>query len=344
MDSPSGNISPIKNTIRKARRELNSSPLKFRKRRKSSIPLQLVEFINQIKPDSASKQSYKGEYTNKNHLRKMINKSIPEESENSSIIENKNNNKKEKKEKKEKKIKNEKREKKDKNNEKSERKDKKDKKNEIENNNYYIHYIKNVYENESHLNKDNLFKSANKNNNINETLMNFLESNKNIKPVFKRRNSAMNKELFKSNLVNKHLLLDKIQINSKLPESIINKKKSQDIILHKKKDVKEKENAKSHLYNTSGNKNKSKNKNKDKKKYKDKNKTKEKDKNKDSNEENNINTENQKKNVKEKEILENEKKTETENNIENTKIKKINKFKKFLCCFINNGDDSIEND
>ena len=33
-----------------------------------------------------------------------------------------------------------------------------------------------------------------------------------------------------------------------------------------------------------------------------------------------------------------------EKNIENTKIKKINKFKKLLCCFINNGDDSIEND
>lgn len=347
MDSPSGNFSPIKNTICKARRELNSSPLKLGKRRKSSIPLQLVEFINQMKPESASKKSYKGDCSNKNHLRKMINTSIPEESENSSIKENKNNNKKERKEKREKKVKSEKRERKDKSerNEKSERKDKKDKKNEIENNNYYIHYIKNVYENESHLNKDNLFKSANKNDNINETLMNFLESNKNIKPVFKRRNSAMNRELFKSNLMNKNnLFLDKIQINSKLPESIINKKKSGDILLHKKKDIKEKENSKSHYNNTGGNKNKSKNKNKDKKKYKDKNKTKEKDKNKDSNEENNINTENQKKNIKEKEILENEKKTETENIIENTKIKKINKFKKFLCCFINNGDDSIEND
>ena len=344
MNNTPGNCSPLKNTISKARKELNSSPLKLRERRKSSIPLQLVEFINQMKPDSASKKSYKGDCSNKrNHLRKMINTSIPEESENSSIKENKN--KKEKKEKKVKKIKSEKREKIDKN-EKSERKGKKDKKNEIENNNYYIHYIKNVYENEPHLNKDNLFKSANKN--VNETLINFLESNKNIKPVFKRRNSAMNRDLFKSNLMNKNLFLDKIQINSKLPESIINKKKSGDVLLHKKKDLKEKDNTKSHNNNNNGNKNKSKNKNKDKKKYKEKNKTKDKDKdkdkNKDSNEENNINTENQKKNIKEKEILENEKKTETENNIEHTKIKKINKFKKFLCCFINNGDDSIEND
>ena len=98
MFNPSGNISPLKNAISKARRELNSSPLKLRERRKSSIPLQLVEFINQVKPDSSSKQSYKGDCSNKkDHLKKIINTSIPEESENSS---NKKENKKEIKEKK----------------------------------------------------------------------------------------------------------------------------------------------------------------------------------------------------------------------------------------------------
>ena len=336
MINLSGNGSPQKNTISKARKELNSSPLKIRKRRKSSMPLKLVDFINQMKQDSTTKLSYIGDFSNKrNHLRK-----IPEESENSSIKENEN--KKGKKQRKHKKAKSDK--KKDKNeknekiekNEKKEKKENKDKKNEIENN-YYIHYIKNVYENEPHFNKDNIFKSANKNNN--ETLINFLESNKNIKPIFKRRNSAMNKDIFKSNLMNKHLFLDKIQIDSKLPVSIINKKKSGNIVFHKKKDVKEKEKVKSYLNNNIGNNNKSKNKNKDIKIYKDKNKTK--DKNKDSNEENNINTENQKKDIKEKEILENEKKTD---NNEHIKIKKINKFKKFLCCFINNSDNSIEND
>ena len=39
------------------------------------------------------------------------------------------------------------------------------------------------------------------------------------------------------------------------------------------------------------------------------------------------------------------KKTDIENNNENLKInKKKSKIRKFLCCFINNGDSSIEND
>ena len=46
--------------------------------------------------------------------------------------------------------------------------------------------------------------------------------------------------------------------------------------------------------------------------------------------------------VRKKVSLDNERKTVTENNMENIKIK--SKVRKFLCCIINNGDSSIEND
>ena len=110
------------------------------------------------KTESFSKNSNKGGIPNKKiFLKEMINTSIPEVSERSS------NNYKE-----EKKIKNNK---------------KKDDK-------YYIHYIKNVYEKESHLNRENIIKNAKKN--IHESFLKFLQQNKNnLRNSSRRRNSAL---------------------------------------------------------------------------------------------------------------------------------------------------------
>lgn len=324
MNTPStGNLSPKKITIKQARKQLTKSPLKYKRRRKSSIPLQLKEFItnnkiNQITPESSTKKSYKGRYScKKNYVKDIINTSIPEESENSS-------NHKDDKYKKIKKLK--------------QTKQKQTKKNETTgNNNYYIHYIKNVYENESHLNKENILKSAKKN--INESFLKFLESNKNLRDSAKRRNSALNSNFFKSNIHNINFGLDKEFINHKTPASIIDKKKSEEIgnLLHKRHlDDKQKEYVKNYFH-------KSKHKNKD-----NKHKNKE-------NEKSPINTEKKlkaiknndichKNKLKEKEILENEKKEDTENNTESIKSKKKNKLRKFLCCILNcNCDSSVDN-
>ena len=193
--------------------------------------------------------------------------------------------------------------------------------------------------------------------------MKFLESNRNVKPFHKRRNSALNRNIFKSNLNNVNLLLDKEQLNQKLPFSIINKKKSAEIstlIPKNNLDEKKKEIIKSFLHKNSSNKNKSKHKIKDRKKSKDKekekNKGKDKEKNKEKEKENendkvidleNNDDDNKKKdedsNQKEKELLENEIKTEMGTNNKSSKIKKKRKLK-FLCCFFGNGDSSIEND
>lgn len=330
--------SSSKSTIKIARRELTKSPLKnINKRRKSQTPLQLMEFIKnneliQNKQDS-TKNSYKCDFSDKKNMRKMINGSIPEESENSS-----NNNKYEKN-----------------------RTDKKEIKNEIGNNKYYIHCIKNVYENESHFNKGNIFESDKKINN--ENFMKFVKSNKNIRPSYKRRNSALNKNYLKTNFNNINIILERKQFNSKAFNSIVNKKINAEIgsIIHKKHlDGKEIEFVNANFNTSSNNKNKS--KKKDKKKNKKKGKDLENDKEKNlekerendkiiKNEENNKISERTKNNndinnikkVKHKNIIENEKKEEIEINTANTKINKKNKFKKFLCCFLNNGDSSFEN-
>ena len=341
-----------KNTIKLARNELIKSPLKYRERRKSYIPQNALAFIrnndlNQIKPE-ITKYSCKGESsTKKKYLKEISNTNIPEESE----YFNKNSVKKNKKGKKAKKNKKE----------KKGQKEKEEIKNEIENNNYYIHYIKNVYEDENHLNKKNIIKSAGKENN--EIKVKFLESNRNVKSLHKRRNSALNKNIFKSNLNNVNLLLDKEQINQKIPFSIINKKKSVEIstlIPKNNLDEKKKETVKSFLHKNSSGKNKIRHKNKERKKSKDKEKEKDKEKDKEKNKgkdkeiendkvidlENN-NDDNKKKddcsNQKEKELLDNEIKTEMDTNNKSSKIKKKKKFK-FLCCFFGNGDSSFEND
>ena len=317
-----------KNIIKKAKKDLDKTPNKNKERRKSSIPLQLREIIknnglNRIIPDSSTKNSYKGDSAKKNYLRDIINSSIPEVSEKSS------NNKDEKNIK----VKIPKKHKKD--------KKEKEKVKEIENNNYYIHFIKNVYENEPHLNKERFINNAKiVNKTDNNDYLKFINSNKNIKPLNKRRNSCINGNILKSNFQNMNLILDKEIINTKKAGSINQKDGEIGSFLNKiKKDEKDK--------------NKSKNKSKEKSKIKNKNKKKDDDN--DDGEDNciydininkNRNIINKKKKVKNTKLLEIEKKTDTENNntenINNQNKKSI--FKKFLCCFINNGDSSIEND
>ena len=360
MNQIPDNSSNKKNPIKMAKIEFANTPIHLRKRRKSSIPLQLVEFLrnkelNQIKPESSAKKSFKGEFSNKKIISKNVNKKkIPDLSVSSS----------QKKEEKFKKDKNKKdKDKKDKNKkdkkEKGRTKEKRQTNNGIENNNYYIHFIKNVYEKEPHLNKDNIVQSFSKN--INESFQKFRES----KHIRKRRNSALDKNFFKNNINNINLILEKEKLKQKLSNSNLNKKKSYEIssLLHiKKYEEKEKETIKllnnsMRRSNKSRHKNKEKAKNKDKyknnEKEKDKNNDKEKDKiNDNNNEEKNENDFNKKETdninneskMEKKDLLDSENKKETNNNTENATTKKRNKLKKLWCCFISNGDSSIEND
>ncbi len=315
MNIQSPGSTPKKNTIKLARKHLKKSPIQYKKRRKSSIPLKFREFIssnslNKIMPKFSGKHHYTGEISSKDNKKlNIINTNIPEVSENSSNIKETI------------KIKN------DKNSKKK------------ENNNYFIHYIKNVYENESHLNKENIIKSAKKN--IHDSFLKFIETNKNNRvPLAKRRNSALNEYFMKSNFHKINLGFDKDQINEKVPRSIIDKKQSAEIgkLLHKKKlDSKDKKH---------NNKSKHKHKNKDKDLEKD-NKTAKKISNKII-KTSDITTHKKKIKDKEKDTLpnddENENKANTEINTESTKTKKKSKIRKFLCCIINdNCDSSIEN-
>ena len=324
MEIKSPADSTIKNKIKLTRNHFNKIPLNNRKRRKSSIPLQLRQLIsnnslNKIMPKLSCKNNFTGEISNKNEpLNDIINTNIPEVSENSSNI----------KEGKITKIK------------------KRKKANNNENNNYFIHYINNIYENESHLNKENIINRAKKN--IRDSFLKLVESNKTFHyPVARRRNSALNTNFSKSNFHNIKLYLDKEHLNKKEPLSILNKKQSANIgnLLHKKNlDGKEKEKVKKFF-------NKNKNKTKDNR-HKDKDfekgtKTPEKNLSKEKTIRNSDKTIHKKKiKEKEKELLpnENEIKIISENNTESTKTKKKSKIKKFLCCFINdNCDSSFEN-
>ena len=307
-------FSPNRNTFKKAGNELNKFPLKYSQRRKSSIPLHIREFIsnnafNQINQECSTKNSY-NKYSDKK-CKDIINNSIPEVSENSSQNQEEKNKKKTKKG------------------------AKKETKNEIENNNYYIHYIKNVYEKEPHLSKESIIKSEMKK--YNDNYMKYIYGKKNFRKKH-RRNSEVNKYIFKSNLHNLNMDKEPIRKDKKSTTLIINKKQSNEIINHNNQNSEEKE------------KNRSNRKNKEKQKNKRKQDNKEcKDNNifhmiGDSPKKNNdtINTKR-----KEKEALENEKKTKNDNNNENKNVKSskiMNKLKKFFCCLINNGESSIEKD
>ena len=314
MKNKQRNFSPNKNIIINTRNEISKSPLKYRKRRKSSIPLQITEFIkkngfHQINCEAFNKDSYKGDYSGKKvNIKNIINTSIPEVSENSSN-NRENKNKKTKK-----------------------KQAKKENKNEKENHNYYIDLVQNIYEKEPHLGKENLIKSEKKKDNDNNMKLN--EVKQNFKKITKRRNSELTKFYLKYNF-NKEPITQNIKSST-----LINKKKSCEIMkLAHKKNSEEKE------------KNKSNRKNKEKHKIKEKHDNKEiKDNNKHTKNGDNTPKKNSgsiiiKKKVREKDTLENEKKTENDNNInENKSPKKINKLKKFFCCLINNGESSIDND
>jgi hypothetical protein len=320
-ESPQRNATPKKITIKIAKKRLNESPLKNRRRRKSSIPVKSMESLNNHSiskiskiqnSESFSKKSHKGENVkNKIFLKEMVSNSIPEVSENSS------------------------------NNEKEEKNSKNNKKQ--ENNKYYIHYVKSVYEKESHFKKENKIKNANKN--IHESFIKFLQSSQNnVRNSFKRRNSALNSNFFKSNIHNINVILNNDHMNQKVPGSIINKKKNEERenLLHKKNiDNKQKEIVKIYINKKKLTHIKQKEKEKENEKNeKDVAAMEDKISNKDKTTKSNDKTA--------KEIVENEKKTEIENNTENSKNKKNknkNKFKKFLCCILNsNADSSIEND
>ena len=317
MSNNQRHLSSNKKKTKITRNELNNSPLKYRQRRKSSIPLQIREFIsnnvfNQLNPEASTKNSYNICSDKKYHIKEIINNSIPEESENSS-----NNNE-------------------EKNKKKTKISTKKGTKNEIENNNYYIHYIKNVYEKEPHLNKENITKSEKKKTNDNH--MKYMNGKKNFNKINRRRNSEMNKYMLKSNFHN--LNMDKEPIRSDIKSSTFaNKNKINDMIVHNNKSSEEKE------------KNRSNRKNKERHKSKELS-IKEEDKYKDNNI-HHMKNDSPKKNSssintkkKEKEALESVNKTENGNINENKNIKnskKMNKLKKFFCCLLND-ELSIEND
>ena len=305
MNIQTRHLTPKKKSIKQTRNEFTKLPIKYKKRRKSSIPLHIRELIknnslNQLYPDPSSRNNYKCDYINKKFNFDIINSSIPEESENSSNKEAKN---------------------------------KKEIKNEIENNNYYIHYIKNVYEKEPHFSKKCVAKTAKKKSNNN--CIKLMDAKQNFRKINKRRNSVLNKNFLNLHNFNLNMNPEPVRSSAKW-NTIIKKKKSGDIFSPSNK-----KEEKSRSFRKNKEKNKSKEKS-DTKEDKDTNIN-----NKGDSSKKNSNRLDAKKKIKEKETFENEGKTENGNNSENKNIKetkKKNKFKKFLCCLLSNVESSIEND
>jgi hypothetical protein len=264
------------------------------KRRRSSIPLNLKKFIscsniiglNQEK--LSNKNSHKESYSIKKHYFDKINTSIPEESESFSNVE-----------------------------ETKKRKDTK-------NHNYYLNYIKNLYENEAHLNKETFIKCpSNKKNNIKKYSSNT--------QLFKRSNSSVNHQFLTLNFHKKFC----VEKGQRIPTQ--NKMKSAKLNnLLKKKKPSEKEILKIHS-NISKPKNKSKTKSKSKCTSKEKSKKNDK-----------KSRENSKSKKKFKESKMKIKKTDTK---ASTKTETLNSckiknkaIKNLFCCFVNENDLSTENE
>ena len=303
---------PKKGFKRSSKRLLTNANLKYRGKRHSLNPGDIKNFLssdltNINQENKVLRKSLKNDLnlSYKNIYLQELNSSIPEvpESVSNSIEEKKNS-----------KI--------------------KSKKNIVQNNKYFINVIKNVYENEHHLNKNSLIKK--KSNYINSSFTNNQDSNNKTTNIFKRRNSAVNKDLFGLNF-DKNIIMEKLNMNNRNVSSTnVHKLKNDEInnLLHKKNlNNEEKEIVKTYFRkgrNSMPKKgNKSKNKNKSKVSGK---------KSKKNNE--NINN---KKKVKEPDKVK-------DNDIENsTKAETVTnstkkKFKKFLCCLINNDNSSIENE
>jgi hypothetical protein len=302
---------PKKNFKRSSKRLLTNTHLKYRGRRHSLNPLELKKFVSNdltnIDPEKKTlRKSLKNDLnlSYKNIYLQEINSRIPEvpESLSNSIEEKKNSQLK-------------------------------SKKGIVQNNKYFINVIKNVYENENHLNKNSLIKK--KSNYLNSSFTNHLDSNKRFINNSKRRNSAVNKDFMGLNF-DKNIIMEKLNMNRNISSTNVHKLKNSEInnLLHKKNlNTEEKEIVKTY-FKKGRNSIPKKGKDKSKKRSKSKNSGK---KSKKSNE--NINN-----NKKVKEVdkvkdndIENSTKAETATN--STK----KKFKKFLCCLINN-DNSNENE
>jgi hypothetical protein len=304
---------PKKGFKRSSKRLLTNSHLKYRGRRHSLNPGDLKNFVssdltNINQENKVLRKSLKNDLnlSYKNIYLKELNSSIPEVPEsvsNNSIEEKKNSTLK-------------------------------SKKNIVQNNKYYINVIKNVYENEHHLNKNSLIKKKSKF--LNSSFINNQDSNKKTINIFKRRNSAVNKDLFRLNF-DKNIVMEKLNMNRNISSTNVHKLKNDEVntLLHKKNlNTEEKEIVKTY-FKKGRNSIPKKGKDKSKKRSKSKNSGK---KSKKSNE--NINN-----NKKVKEVdkvkdndIENSTKAETATN--STK----KKFKKFLCCLINNDNSSTENE
>jgi hypothetical protein len=300
---------PKKNFKRSSKRLLTNTHLKYRGRRHSLNPLELKKFVSNdltnIDPEKKTlRKSLKNDLnlSYKNIYLQEINSRIPEvpESLSNSIEEKKNSQLK-------------------------------SKKGIVQNNKYFINVIKNVYENENHLNKNSLIKK--KSNYLNSSFTNHLDSNKRFINNSKRRNSAVNKDFMGLNF-DKNIIMEKLNMNRNISSTNVHKLKNSEInnLLHKKNlNTEEKELVKTYF---------KKGKNNIPKKGKDKSKNKNKSSGKKS-KKNNENT-NSKKKIKEREKdkdndIENSTKAETATN----SAKKS--FKKFFCCLINNDNSSNEN-
>ena len=299
-----GDLTPSRNILRAARKKLSVTPIKFVKRRKSSIPLQLKELISknglsQIN-NEISKKSIKGDYSSKKHCFKDNNNSIPEESESMSNAENKCQI-----------LKND--------------------KNKIKDNYYYINYINNVYKNESHLNRENIINTPKVSYNK-SFYSNILNLNKKDLNMHKRRNSTLNKDFLN---FHKNLCLNKEQNIQKLPNSFLHKMRSGKLNnLINSVTINEKEISKQNNHNKSKIKNKKKSSNDSK--HKNSNK-------KIKNIINTKNEKNIKENGKINDT-ENVAKTNTEENNNKKSKKTKKNIKNFLCCLINNDESSIQNE
>ena len=279
--------SPKRSMIKLTRKRFSNSPIKSFHRMKSSSPpnfkrLLSCNIIPGFRQEKISnKNSNKECFSIKKYYLEKINARILEESEGSNL-------------------------------------EKEITRKETKNNNYYINYIKNIYENESHLNKKTFIKTPN---------------NKFDNPsgnLYKRRFSVLSDQFLCLNF-HKKFCAEKGQQTS----SPINKKKSAKLInLIKMKKSNELEVLRKHSNNLSKSKNKSKNKSKGLSKDKDKNKNNNK-KNK-----NNIKIKKNKENIKIK-----------DNDIEiSTKVESVNSnkiknktIKNLLCCLVNDNELSIGN-
>ncbi len=292
-----------KSMISSTRNQFSKSPILKLERRKSSIPLNLKKFISYdnlvglSQEKISNKNSHKESYSIRKHQFSKINTSIPEESESFSNCEE---------------IKNRK---------------------ESNHNEYYINYINNLYEKETHLNKEILIKtpSSKKTN---------LKKYDDPKIKFKRRNSASIDHLLNLNFHKKFCVEkgQKIPTPSKMKSAKLNN-------LLKKKKLSDNDDVLKINNNISKSKDKSKSKSKNKSKSKVSSKDKSKDKSK-NNDKKSKNNSNSKKNVKEikMKIKETDSKTETKTETINSCKIKNKTIKSLLCCLVNENNLSTEND